>query len=311
MKSRYYRQIALCLILLGWGTGAFAQGRIDHIHRQFLGRLCLAAKQGEMAGKPMRTFMQEEKIAMLEGDFDIMDSLCQDTSTRMDIVLSDGKRYAVSFYSGKERAVTISYPADYQLILGVGMMEAEDNLPSAVMSAALPSVSAVKVDSCLLKQDALHAYYVLNGGYFEIPQLNANRYYVRDADRSFNLLLSSDYPVETMANLVTGTELVCDVSLNILQVKYGYRTENFAVPLRQWVGFCLNEGCTPYYGVIDIQSDTIKSELVMQNEALGYAHVMKFSFNPSIIENCRGEASARLNSYVPLSNVKALFYDEL
>ena len=49
----------------------------------------------------------------------------------------------------------------------------------------------------------------------------------------------------------------------------------------------------------------------MQNEALGYAHVMKFSFNPSIIENCRGEAIARLNSYVPLSNVKALYYDEL
>lgn len=310
MKSRYYRQIALCLILLGWGTGAFAQGRIDHIHRQFLGRLCLAAKQGEMADKPLHTYMQEEKISIIEGDFGILDSLCRDTTTRMDIVLADGKRYAVSFYSGEEHAVTISYPADYQLILGVGMMEAEDNLPSTVMSAALTAVSAVKVDASLLEQDVSHAYYVLRGGYFELPQLNADRYYVCEADQSFSLLLSSDYPAESMANLVTGPELVCDITLNILQVKYGYRIENFSVPLRQWVSFCLNEGCRPYYGVIEVRPDAVTSELVMRNEALGYAHVMRFTFSPSVIGNCRGEADARLNSYVPLSNVKALFYDE-
>jgi len=309
MRLAIYRQIALCLFLLGGGIGAFAQNRIDLVHRQFLERLCLAAKQGEMAGKPMPTFMQEEKIALLEGDFGTLDSLSRDSSARMDIVLSDGKRYAVSFYSGEERVVTISYPVDYQLILGVGMMEAEDNLPLAVMNTAMPSVSDEKVDTCLLKQDATHTYYVLKGDYFELPQLNADRYYVRDVNGAFSLMHSRDFPTQTMANMVTGVEDVCDVTLNILQVKYGYRTERFIIPLRQWVVFCQNEGCTPYYGVIDVSHDTVISELVMQNVALGYAHVMKMTFNPVILEACEGEISARLNSYVPLSNVKSLFYE--
>ena len=84
MRLAIYRQIALCLFLLGGGIGAFAQSRIDLVHRQFLERLCLAAKQGEMAGKPMPTFMQEEKIALLEGDFGTLDSLSRDSSARMD-----------------------------------------------------------------------------------------------------------------------------------------------------------------------------------------------------------------------------------
>ena len=53
----------------------------------------------------------------------------------------------------------------------------------------------------------------------------------------------------------------------------------------------------------------IIGELIMQNEALGYTHVMKLSLDPSTLKGRKGVIKARLNSYVPMSNVKALFHE--
>ncbi|MBR5084809.1 MAG: hypothetical protein IKX33_09425 [Prevotella sp.] len=113
-----------------------------------------------------------------------------------------------------------------------------------------------------------------------------------------------------MANLVTGTEIEIDIMLSILFVKYGFRRDTLSVPLNRWVGFCLNEGCIPYYGVVSYQDDKVVAVLLMRNEDLGYVHVMKFSFNTSILEKRSGEITARLNSYVPFSNVKYLFSED-
>ena len=73
---------------------------------------------------------------------------------------------------------------------------------------------------------------------------------------------------------------------------------------------CKAQGCTPFFGIISQEPGKVVCELVMQNESLGYAHVMKFEFDPAILVDRQGTMSARLNSYVPISNVKSLFHED-
>ena len=59
------------------------------------------------------------------------------------------------------------------------------------------------------------------------------------------------------------------------------------------------------------ETEKMVCELLMINELLGYAHVMKMEFNPKILSNRKGEIKARLNSYVPIWNLKSLMDDKL
>ncbi|MBO7100810.1 MAG: hypothetical protein J6V98_02160 [Bacteroidales bacterium] len=294
------------LLLVGGSATAVAQTGVEQQHYRFLQRLTEGYAQGEIQGKPVDTYLREEKIAFLQGGFSQLQAALAD-SAAIEISLVDGKRYAVSFFRGDQRTVIISYPASYQLILGTTLMEAENRLFEDVWRTPLPKVEEHQVVEELLQQMGTSAVYLLAGSSYVLPELNTNRYYVKNEHGKFELLYSEDLPLETMANLTTGTDIDNQLMLDIRMVKYGYRTEDATVPLRQWVAFGIEQGCTPFFGVISSEEGKVVCEYVMQNEALGYAHVMKFEFNPSILVDRKGNMSARLNSYVPISNVKSLF----
>jgi ferredoxin len=90
----------------------------------------------------------------------------------------------------------------------------------------------------------------------------------------------------------------------------GYKIDSATVPLRQWITYCFSEGCVPYFGVMTKESEKMVCELLMINEMLGYAHVMKMEFNPQILANREGKIKARLNSYIPIWNLKSLMDDK-
>ena len=300
--------LALCLLLLAGGMGTACAQQPELAHRRFAQRLVQAAERGEMGGKPVERFMQEEKIAFLEGGFSQLAALCRDSIATMEMTLVDGKRYALTFHRTDGPRVTLSYPADYQLIMGVTLMELEERLPDAIRSYSVEKrESHEAVDTGLLEQVGNSPVYLLKGSSYVLPELNSNRYYVRESDSSYGLLYSEDLPLETMANLLTGADLDVPLSITILLVKYGYRTETFTVPLRQWMAYCMAEGCTPYFGVISHEKERLVCEVVMHNEMLGYAHVAKLVLDPAILADRKGVINARMNSYVPLSNVKAIF----
>lgn len=393
------RLLFLCL-LFSVGTESLYAQQIETSHIRFLKRLAAGIERGELEGKSVRQFMLEERIAFVEGDLSMLESLLADSTAMTEIAIVDGKRCAASFYKDSVRVFTITYPADYQLILGVTLMEAEDYLCDAVVGTPLPSLVTTFVSRDLLIQQGNSLIYVKPGCNYIIPELNSNRYYVavknnntvatdtssslllvekRESDSTFynevddsvnaktlkllslskkkrecwllsfikrifgcsgsncqgtenqcvddsvtssdtltflgdslefELLYSEDMPIESMANLVTGTDIDDSISIDILLVKYGYRTEQFTVPLRQWITFCIAEGCQPYFGVISQDSSEVVCELIMHNELFGYAHVMKLTFNPIIIAQRKGIVKARLNSYVPINNLKSLFDED-
>ncbi len=308
MIKRYF--IVLFTISFALGGVAVAQTDVERLHHHFIQRLVYGSEKGELQGKPIKKFMQEEKISILEGDFKLLGALNSDTSAIMEMTIVDGKRYAISFIKDSVRKAVISYPASYQLILGTTLMEAENLLLNNVRRTALPPVEDGSISGDILQRIGTSDIYILKGFHYTLPELNANRYYVKESDTVYSLLYSEDLPMETMANLVTGTEIENQLMLNITMVKYGYKIDSATVPLRQWITYCFSEGCVPYFGVMTKESEKMVCELLMINEMLGYAHVMKMEFNPKILANREGKIKARLNSYIPIWNLKSLMDDK-
>lgn len=310
MKLPKIIQTLFLSLLFTVGSGVVcAQPDYIKIHKQFANRLVSYAEIGEVDGMPWDKYLQTEKIFLSEGSFDDLRRLCNDSLAAMNIYLADGKRYLLQFLHDSTDIVSLSYPADYRLILGTNMIDAEDAFENSIRKTTIDATGEYDIPDQLLQQIGQSKIYLLQGNTFLIPELSGNRYYVKDQDH-YSLLYSSDYPCETMANLLTGTDISSALQISVVLVKNNFKTDTFTVPLRQLVAYCLSEGCTPYYGIISNEKENVVCELFMHNEMLGYTHIAKISFNPSVLDSNEGTINARMNCYIPLSNVKNIFKDD-
>lgn len=282
---------------------------IDEAQCNFLERMALAAEITDFYGISIRQYLRDEKVEFLEGRLDDLKTFLTDTTYIFQSTLVDGKNYIACWYTSDahERYLTLTYPADFHLISGLSMTEAEDRLFDDIRRTRPEDTEWYEPVADLMQCVGSGPVHLLKGSIFFLPELNSNRYYVKSAKNKFSLLYSEDFPLETLANLMTGTELDNQFIINVKQVKYGYNVDDFNVPLKHWLAFCIQSGCTPYFGVISQEEDKIVGELIMQNEALAYCHVMKLTIDPSLLKQRKGTFQARLNSYVPMSNVKSLF----
>lgn len=282
---------------------------IDEVQCNFLERIALAAEIPDFYGIGIRQYLKDEKVEFLEGCLDNLKHFLSDTTYIFQSTLVDGKNYIACWYTpdAQERYLTLTYPANFHLISGLSMTEAENKLYDDIRSTKTEDTEHFEPVVDLMQCIGNGPVYLLKGSIFFLPELNSNRYYVKTSKDKFNLLYSEDFPLETFANLMTGIEIDNEFVINIKQVKYGYQVDDFNVPLTNWLAFCIQSGCTPYFGVISQDGNKIVGELIMQNETLAYCHVMKLTFDSSLLKRRKGTLQARLNCYVPMSNVKSLF----
>ncbi len=282
---------------------------VDEAQCNFLERIALAGLLPEFYDIDFRQYLRDEKLEILEGRWDNIKTFLTDTTYIFQSTLVDGKAYIACWYTpdAENRYLTLTYPANYHLIAGFGMTEAEDRLYDDIRQVNVNDIEQYEPVEDLMQRIGNGPLYLLKGDIYFLPELNSNRYYVKDNSGHFSLLYSEDFPLETLANLMTGIELDNQFVIETKLVKYGYKVDQFTIPLKNWLAFCIQHGCTPYFGVISQEKSKIICELIMQNESLGYCHVMKLTANPEQLKNRQGTMQARLNSYVPMSNVKELF----
>lgn len=288
---------------------SFQRQFIDEKICNFLERMALAAEIPDFYGIAFSQYLRDEQIEILEGNWKDLKTIMADTSYLFQSTLVDGKNYINCWYTpnAHERYITLTYPADFHLISGFSMTETEERLYDDICRVHIQDTTCFEPDSALLQRIGNSMVYLLRGDIYFLPELNSNRYYVEDTLGKYSLLFSEDFPFESLANLVTGTEIENNFEINVKLVKYGFHVDEFVIPLTTWLAYCIQSGCTLYFGVISQEEKEITCEFIAQNEAFGYCHLMKFTIDPSLIESREGFMQARLNCYIPMSNVKALF----
>ena len=120
-------------------------------------------------------------------------------------------------------------------------------------------------------------------------------------------MFNSKYPRQSLANVMTNSNLPNEFLLNIKQEVYGNKDSVYIAPLAKYISFCLKNGCTPFFCVINENEGVLDCELIMRNEVLQYNHVMRMKVGVEDVKKRKGIIDVRLDAYVPTHYLKNLF----
>lgn len=255
--------------------------------------------------KSVEREMYEDGFCFTAGSKRSLASLLEDTTLQITVSMDYEKQYTVQWKKTGKTLCGITFPINYELLLGRDMLENEHRLSEEIKTTyALPCNKKYSIEE--LVQSYTNAYMVFQGGRYYFDELSGNRYIVC-RDKRFYPLYDMRYRSESIANLLTGTDIpeAKDFKLTLRQQLYNYQQLNIETNIRQFISFCIKNGCKPYVGVIGDEGGDVDVLLIMRNIALGYNHVVRMKVNLT-----NRTAIARLNAYVPTSNLRELFNDK-
>lgn len=254
--------------------------------------------------------MEEDKVTL---DYVYFSDLKKISDTLLsEITRFEDKGYSITWKEkGKQKnTFGISFPIQYELILGMNKIEIEDGLQQSIQNQENTIREQKPVHKTTLFPVPQTNYYIKQGAMYMISELSANLYYIKEGANGFRLLHNPDFPIETLANLMTTNEIENDYQLSITQNKYGYNAVNYTASLKQWLNYCFDSGCTAYFGLEAQDEEVIKATVVMENKELAYNHILYIDFNKSCLNKRNGTIKAKLNSFIPTHNLTDLYYEK-
>lgn len=184
----------------------------------------------------------------------------------------------------------------------------EDNFIAGLHVADChPSAVAVP-DSLEQVSDSLWRH---PGEHYNLRSVNASTYYIIGADSVAAPVCDPAYPAESVANLLLlpmKKSFAVPMTVTVLKHEPGTK-ESIETTVGNFVAYCREEGCIPFWGVEKIEGDTLQGALFLYNPSAGYDHVLKITCEPAAVIAGEGGVTARASLYIPTKNVKTLFDD--
>lgn len=208
----------------------------------------------------------------------------------------------------------ISFPIDHELILGRKMLENDRRLAREInetILTATPVPGSAAADP--FQPDSMPPLRVEHNGSYLDCELKSERYYATGTDGLSSVpVFDTSHCVESIMNLFTGYDIprARDIALSISHKTFGFKTQPIETTVQKFVAYSMQGGCMPYVGILSVDSEgTGLADIlvIMHNRHAGYNHVLRVSLPLDCIATGRGTASARLNAFVPSSNIKNLF----
>ena len=233
----------------------------------------------------------------------------------------DDRFYQVIWKRNGTDIVNIVIPVDYELLSNCSRRELETNLLRDIIQQPIKSQQYC-LPTELLQRTEKDDVYVLPGKSFLMDGLTRNTYYRKGKARQqednvsyegeeMNVIIDQRYPAETMANLLLNLDSqLPDVELHLDIRLSSTSRQNLNITLRQWISYCENEGCIPYFSYDDTETSYVKGYLLMHNEGMGYNHLLtlKCSIEDLISETPSFTGKALL--YIPNIEASKMFVSE-
>ena len=115
---------------------------------------------------------------------------------------SDDKTYVATWTRNGQELLTVTFPMEYQLLMGVSKSEAEDGFEYELKHQQLTSREQKDPDVAALTPSAQPFYYTHEGGWYLKKNINASTYYCRKSDQRYQLVSDVSHPAETAANMM-------------------------------------------------------------------------------------------------------------
>ena len=251
----------------------------------------------------VETKMADDKVYFRKGKPSDLTQVCD--TMPFSINLFD-RYYEVNWMKSEEPFITIVFPAQYDLLLGLRKDEALKTLKEDILSAPQrPDSAGVPSE---LKQ--VNEYlYQSNGDSLVLASLTDAVYYNKVREE-IKPIFDNDYMDYSAANLFHG--LICDMDyrMYVEQSVYGMTTINYSITLSQWLNYCAEWGLKVFFAIEEVREDGILALVIAQSKELGYHHLLSVVIPDKFIRDQKTVLKVRMTPYIPIHNIKNLYQEQ-
>lgn len=225
-----------------------------------------------------------------------------------DFQLNDSnKRFHAVFYFNLFDRLEIEFPASRELIFGTDKKTADQEIYATLLfptdSIALPPHDLPPFESLYNDSTGL---YVSKGKSFMLDILNENKYYTLDGKGKLKVLFSTEYPEQSVRNVMWGITDI-DPRFCVTHRMYGGYTPSFELRLSKLFQTFADD-FTPYIGTQMLDEQTLQCVIVFHNNTYHYLHMIVCSISIGEIGQLATKTiQADFFSNIPQHNLKKLF----
>ena len=259
----------------------------------------------------VQTKMADDKVYFRKGS---LSDLSQVVDTMpLNISLVD-RHYEVTWEKDSIPFITIVFPAQYDLLLGMDQKKAQQTLKDTILSSpdnqnamAIQAENTIKYDSIYVNKDSI---YYTKTAYLELESFNDAEYYMKVRE-GFLPIFDANHPDYSAANLFHGMIPNKDYRMYVEQSVYGMKAINYTISLRQWLNYCAEWGLKVFFAVEEQREDGLLALVIAQSKELGFNHMLSVVIPDKFIKDTNAVMKVRMTPYIPIHNIKNLFQEEI
>jgi len=283
----------------------------DFVERYWL-RLMLPLKREKSVNQELK----EDRFVFMNGSVESIDAIQRDTTLPVSCSVTT-ELVTIAWGSTVETPLCrIAFPVNYELILGRKMLENDRRLPHEINSVRIKKRPMRSVETTSsLSADSLNSIWIEHAGDYLADVLKNERYYTSGSDGvSLEPVFDADLYKESIVNMFTDYDIekAGNIQLCIRHKIFGLKEQQIETTIQKFVAYSMQNGCVPYVGIVSVdQSNSGLADVlvIMHNRQLGYNHVLRAEVPLDCISTGEGTCHARLNAFIPSSNIKNLFND--
>lgn len=249
------------------------------------------------------TKLADDKVFFRNGS---MSDLTQVTDTMPFTINFFEKYYEVEWKKQEKPFVTIVFPAQYDLLLGMQQDEAQRKIKELITTTPHLTIP-ISIPEGIRKIE--NGIYMAKTGFLELESFNDATYYNK-VENNFHPYYDRKHLDYSAANLFHGLVSKSDYKMYVEQSVYGLQTINYTISLRQWLDYCASLGLKVFFGVEEQRKDGILALVIAQSKELGFNHMLSVVIPDKFVTDKNTVLKVRMTPYIPIHNIKNLFQTE-
>jgi hypothetical protein len=266
----------------------------------------------QQSGKDIEARLQQSRISLRlngvefnRGYFTSLNSTLDDMQNPAQFSIRKDSCYTVYWKYSNDDILSMSFPVSRELIFGTDKKES-DQITGELFTETGCDIDTEKNPGTIASDLQLQNnsdLFVKKGSTFLSNKINSDTYYQR-SDSKYQLVFNSEYPTESLANLLT-TRQDKSLVLKINHCMYGGFTPEFSIPLSRFL--CLfNTGFSTYCILKRLDLGQVQVSAVIHNNDFGYIHLLRIKTTSRELFMDNGTLTADLYTNIPEHNLKNL-----
>ena len=253
--------------------------------------------------------LQLKQLKFRKGDWTTLEQVSD--TMRCTISNVEDKFYEVTWFDGGQEFVSVNFPINYELLANSNRKEILELFVTSLRGYHAEESIVQDINTSKVKPYKKNDVFVQEGDFYTIPGINTNTYFRKSSNKDsthYVWLKDKNYPNETLANrLLSPGSFPGNPTLKLTCFLYNHRKEVVMTTLSDWMSFCRQSGCKPYYGFEKNENGTITATLIMRNRESGYDHVVMLNCQQAHLEDADLPLEGRAYIFTPSANVSSLF----